>query len=112
MKIDAAPEIVKLIGKYDELHDQIHKSRLVFAKLAQVLINPVTVRFRPDPPTGYGLSFNMSAAELPDLKQLGDKIHEWQKMRQELIRILADPKTDKRTCLYLDAKLHVRIRGC
>ena len=112
MKIDAAPEIVKLIEKYDDLHDDIHKSRLVFAKMAQVLINPVTVRFRADPPTGYGLSFDMSKAELPDLKQLGDKIHEWQKIRQNLIRILADPKTDKKTCLYLDAKLHVRNRGC
>ena len=112
MKVDAPPRVVELVQRYDQLVEDIHNVRMTFAHLSQVLINRVTVRFRPDAPPGYGTTWDMSNTQLPDLKELGDNIYEWQTIRAEMIKLLADPSTDKKSCLYLDSKLHVRAGAC
>lgn len=108
----ASPHVVDLVRRYDGLLEEIFHARQTFAKLAQVLTNPVTVRYRADAPPGYGTSYDMSGTQLPDLTKLGDEIYEWQGIRAELIKILADPATDRQSCLYLDSKLHVRVGAC
>ena len=112
MLVSASPRVTDLVKQYDAFLEEIFRARHAFAYLAQVLINPVTVRFRLDTPPGYGTSYDMSETQLPDLKRLGDVIHQWQTIRVELVKLLADPATDKQTRLFLDSKLHVRVGAC
>ena len=112
MKVDAPYRVVELVQRYDQLVEEIYDVRKAFTHLSKVLINLVTVRFRPDAPPGYGTTWDMSDAQLPDLKELGDKIFEWQTIRSQMIKLLADPSTDEKSCLYLDSKLHVRVGAC
>ncbi len=112
MLVYASAHVVSLIERYDALLEEIYRARRAFARHAQVLVNPVTVRFREDAPAGYGTGYDMSEAYLPDLKRLGDVVYEWQSIRVELVKLLADPATDKQSCLFLDSKLHVRAGAC
>ena len=112
MLVYASPHVSVLIKQYDALLEEIYRARRTFANLAQVLINPVTVRFGSEAPRGYGTSYDMSTAQIPDLKSLGKAIYEWQEIRTELIKLLTDPSTDKQSRLFLDSKLHVRVGAC
>ena len=112
MLVQASPKVVDMVSRYDRSAEEVHKARKQFAHISQVLVNLVTVRFRADAPPGYGTTWDMSKTELPDLKKLGDQIHEWQSIRAEMIKMLADPATDDQSCMFLDSKLHVRAGAC
>ncbi len=112
MLVYASSHVADLVKRYDALLEELYRARRAFAGLAQVLVNPVTVRFRPDAPPGYGTSYDMSKVQLPDPERLGEAIYEWQSIRAKLVKLLADPATDKQSCLFLDSKLHVRVGAC
>ena len=106
-----SPRAAGLVKRYDQLMENVFRVRQQLTHMSAVLANPVTVRYRPDAPPGYGTSFDMSKYTAPDLKQLVDWLYGWQEARQEMIEMLADPKTDAQTSAYLDSKLHVRFMG-
>lgn len=111
MVIQASPRVAALVRRYNKLQEEIHSARRTFAQMAEALVNPITVRLRADAPPGYGTTYDMSKTKLPNLKELGQKICEWQSIRAQLISILEDPATDKQSVLFLDSKLHVRVMG-
>ena len=102
----------RLIWKYDLLLGEIYSVRKRLQHMADVLKNPTVVRYREDAPPGYGLTYDMSQARIPDMARLGELVHEWQVNRRDMIDLLLDEATDEDTVRFLDKKLHPKAIAC